>query len=470
MNLTMTRRIANVCLLGAVAGGAGLLSTLPIDRAEAAKPSSVLAVPSLRPAVISVFSPPPAQGVSNAGSDNTAFSQDNRDVRLVAFDSAATNLVGGDTNGRGDVFVLKKSPGAGSLGGKLERVSISSTGAQGNGDSSSPTVDGTTGEMPHCVAFESTATNLAPAATVHRSSIYLRDLRARRTSLVSAGSAAASEPSMDGFCSAVAYAAHDRVFVRDLRSGRALQIGAGEHPDIQTDGKGVAYDNGRQVYLQGLARRSGRLQKVGSRILVSSTAGGRPGNGASTNPAVDDHGRHVAFQTRATNLCILQCPLWDPHPADKNGPTSDILLRAVARSPGDDVDPRMQLVSGNSLSQGDGDSVNPAISRAGRQVVFETLSTNMDRVALAPPPNVLSWYWPSHDGYARIMVVSGAPAWVTPNSVFNGPSVHPSMSSRGNYVGFTSWETGLEGERNGASIPDVFLRFIGPNHEGLPTQ
>ena len=35
---------------------------------------------------------PPANGAS----DNTAFSQDNRDVRLLAFDSAATNLTSGD--------------------------------------------------------------------------------------------------------------------------------------------------------------------------------------------------------------------------------------------------------------------------------------------------------------------------------------------------------------------------------------
>jgi hypothetical protein len=67
------------------------------------------------------------------------------------------------------------------------------------------------------------------------------------------------------------------------------------------------------------------------------------------------------------------------------------------------------------------------------------------------------------------MVVSGAPSWVTPNSVFNGPSSHPGISSRANYVGFTSWESGLEGELNGPTIPDVFLRFIGPNHEDLPT-
>src|SRR2546430_6108687 len=49
--------------------------------------------------------------------------------RFVAFDSRATNLVSGDTNGRSDVFVHDRQTGI------TERVSVNSSGNQGNSDS-----------------------------------------------------------------------------------------------------------------------------------------------------------------------------------------------------------------------------------------------------------------------------------------------------------------------------------------------
>src|SRR5256712_11806173 len=52
------------------------------------------------------------------------------DGRFVAFDSAATDLVAGDTNGVSDVFVHDRQTGT------TERVSVASGGAQGNGSSS----------------------------------------------------------------------------------------------------------------------------------------------------------------------------------------------------------------------------------------------------------------------------------------------------------------------------------------------
>src|SRR3954452_7549970 len=51
------------------------------------------------------------------------------DGRFVAFGSLATNLVPGDTNGKADVFARDRETG------RTERVSISSTGEQGNHDS-----------------------------------------------------------------------------------------------------------------------------------------------------------------------------------------------------------------------------------------------------------------------------------------------------------------------------------------------
>src|SRR2546430_4839300 len=52
--------------------------------------------------------------------------------RFVAFDSSATNLVGGDTNGTDDVFVRDRRRGT------TKRVSVGSHGAQGDGRSRDP--------------------------------------------------------------------------------------------------------------------------------------------------------------------------------------------------------------------------------------------------------------------------------------------------------------------------------------------
>src|SRR5262245_13038133 len=111
-------RIATDGELGKLCALTGALLLLGVGGASAqVPPRTMIASPPVDGAA---SAPPPADG----GSDNAAISQDNRDVRLVAFDSAATNLVVPDVNGRRDVFVLRKNQGAGALGGRLFRVSV----------------------------------------------------------------------------------------------------------------------------------------------------------------------------------------------------------------------------------------------------------------------------------------------------------------------------------------------------------
>src|SRR5262245_9489205 len=70
--------------------------------------------------------------------------------RYVAFFSAASNLVPGDTNGVGDVFVHDTVTGA------IERVSVSSSGAEGNDWSVDPVLS----DDGRLVALQSLASNL----------------------------------------------------------------------------------------------------------------------------------------------------------------------------------------------------------------------------------------------------------------------------------------------------------------------
>src|SRR5436309_4754669 len=61
------------------------------------------------------------------GDDASLGSALSADGRFVAFDSDASDLVAGDTNGVSDVFVHDRQTGT------TERVSVASGGAQGNG-------------------------------------------------------------------------------------------------------------------------------------------------------------------------------------------------------------------------------------------------------------------------------------------------------------------------------------------------
>ncbi|HVM12601.1 MAG TPA: hypothetical protein VM638_09045, partial [Actinomycetota bacterium] len=85
----------------------------------------------------------------NSASSSPAMSADGR---FVAFASVAYNLVPQDTNATRDIFVHDRHRGT------TERVSISSGGVQANGPSYNPAISA---DGRH-VAFESTATNLAP--------------------------------------------------------------------------------------------------------------------------------------------------------------------------------------------------------------------------------------------------------------------------------------------------------------------
>jgi Tol biopolymer transport system component len=84
--------------------------------------------------------------------------------RFVAFASEATNLVPGDTNESGDVFVRDRRTR------KTERVSVGRNGAQTNSNSFSPSIsaDG------RFVAFSSDATNLVPGDTNRATDVFVR--------------------------------------------------------------------------------------------------------------------------------------------------------------------------------------------------------------------------------------------------------------------------------------------------------
>ena len=83
----------------------------------------------------------------------------------MAFYSSATNLVSGDTNGDLDVFVHDRQTGI------TERVSVDSTGGEGDGESWYPSISG---DGRH-VVFTSSASNLVSGDTNNTHDVFAHD-------------------------------------------------------------------------------------------------------------------------------------------------------------------------------------------------------------------------------------------------------------------------------------------------------
>jgi len=95
------------------------------------------------------------------GSTNASISGDGR---FVAFVSDATNLVSGDTNGVGDIFVHDRQTG------QTIRVSVASDGMQGNAGSDLPSFNAN----GSYIAFDSDASNLVVEDTNNQTDVFFR--------------------------------------------------------------------------------------------------------------------------------------------------------------------------------------------------------------------------------------------------------------------------------------------------------
>jgi hypothetical protein len=257
---------------------------------------------------------------ANGPSGHPAISGDDRMARYVAFDSAASNLVGRDTNGRTDVFVWSRPHGRQGLSlsaparpsGALVRASVSSGEVQGNGDSSNPSLDGSMHSRPHCVAFQSTSTNLAAGDADSVSDVFVRNFSRGRTALISRGIAApAVNPSIDGNCGSVAFEAGGMVFVARERGGRPRLLGSGTNPSYARDGSAIVWQQGGGIMLRA-GGHTIRVADNGSDPHVSDRTQGAWGvvfqtgarlTGNDTNPGSDVYMRIVrGGHVRATDL------------------------------------------------------------------------------------------------------------------------------------------------------------------------
>jgi Tol biopolymer transport system component len=262
---------------------------------------------------------------ANGASGDASISADGR---LVLFDSEATNLVRGDSNGVGDVFVHNL------VTGKTSRVSVNSAGVQGNDGSfyASISADG------RFVAFGSAATNLVAHDTNAVGDIFVRDRKRGKTKRASVSS-----------------------------TGIEMNAGSSsEPPSISADGRFVVFDsradnlvpndtNGFQdVFIRDLRDRRTRL--------ISLSSSGGQGNEASEQGFISGNDRFVVFRSSATNFAA----------ADTNSAV-DVFVRD--RKTGKTR--RVSVASGGAQANGGSGNGNPAITADGRFVVFVSSASNL---------------------------------------------------------------------------------------------
>ncbi len=257
----------------------------------------------------------------------------------MAFISAASNLVVGDTNQAQDIFVYELQSGI------TTRVSVNSLGAQANVNSSRVSIS----EDGRYVAFASDADNLVNGDTNEASDIFRHDRitgETIRVSIASDGSEAIGGSSLIPSISAdgqiIAFessarnlvdndttAQHD-IFVRDVSTSQTTRVSSstqGDEPNsnsfnskISADGRVVSFESYANNLVEGDTNdfldvfTHDRVTGITSRVSVSSQ--GVEGNGSSFyGHGISGDGRFVVFGSEASNLVY----------SDTNG-FSDILL------------------------------------------------------------------------------------------------------------------------------------------------
>ena len=192
-----------------------------------------------------------AGGAADGDSNNPALSSDGR---YVFFDSVATNLVPNDGNGRRDVFRAEIAP-SGNQVLNLQRASLGTLGAEGNGDSERPATCGA-GQF---VVFESLASNLVPGDDGARD-VFARDLLGNIVVKLSQPEAGGNADGASSFgaiapdCSAIAFA----TAAENVAPGGALgadDVVAGASPFQASNVTGGWYDlaqNGHGLFVEHL--------------------------------------------------------------------------------------------------------------------------------------------------------------------------------------------------------------------------
>ncbi len=263
-------------------------------------------------------------GDSGADGDSTSPAI-SADGGFVAFQSDATDLVGGDDNSNTDIFVYDTTSAT------TDIISLDVGGFSSDGDSTSPAIN----EDGSIVAFQSAATDLVVGDDNGRIDIFVYDSLKDETVIISQDF---NDSSADGDSTA---------------------------PSISADGSLVAYQSAATDLVPGDV--NGQIDifvtdlDAGNTEIISIDVFGQGADGDSTSPSISADGRFVAFQSEATDLVF----------GDSNGQI-DIFI--WDRQNNNMV--RINLNEAGNQAQGS-DSLAPAISADGKFVAFDSAADNL---------------------------------------------------------------------------------------------
>ena len=421
----------------------------------------------------------------NGDSSHPVISQDRRYSTVLAFESEASDLVAGDTNGQKDIFMVRRAGRADNVGsewrqGGTSLVSRGLGGAPADGPSWGAAIDGGFPEpgnkptYPKCLAFLSDASNLVAGDTNGVTDAFVSRGPGGAVERVSLpGGAQSGAPvtavtvSID--CSHVAYVAGGKLHVRYVKTvppsklkrmkpraraaakkPRSISFalpGTAADPSFatgQTDDLVVAADTGVYMIKDGVKRP--RLVAPGGR-----------------NPTYNDvKCRVVAYETGAGGATQVGWRFLGNAPS-KFG-------RSAASVPCHALDKRGEQIASRNASGhlGNGDSTDPSIGNSGFYITFESEASNLGVNALGRTgdPNGRSDVY-LYTAVRDITLVQSVEEKAVP---LDGGGTNPSTSWYANYVffdtpigGSAGLPLGLEGFAGGRSaVQQILMRYLGP--------
>jgi hypothetical protein len=296
-------------------------------------------------------------GYPNGPSQNAVLSNDKRYVRALAYESDASDIVRGDTNGFRDVFVVRRRSGVNNTGaawcalpcrvgndiGDTVLASHGMNGQPANGPSYLPSIDGAFRSVPKCVAFVSAASNLVPGDTNGVADAFVTDLRGGRIRRISTpgnrqARSKTTKVAVSGNCRVFAYVVGGKLYARKggrhrrldrpgnesnpsfstgLRTDLVFAAGPGAYLSrggtgrprlVGRGGRNPVYNDIKRQVVAYEKRRGGHTQiayhDLGRRERIISRRRGRLGNGNSRDPVIGNSGYYVSFESSASNLGV----------------------------------------------------------------------------------------------------------------------------------------------------------------------
>ena len=252
------------------------------------------------------------------------------DGRFIAFKSDATDLVAGDTNSRGDIFVHDR------LTGETSRVSVASDGTQGNNFTHYPSISAN----GRFVGFFSGSNNLVADDTNGKFDIFVHDRQTSKTTRVSVASDGTQGNNSSPFYSPPSFSA----------DGRFVTFASAASNLVTEDTNGAS-----DIFLHD------RLTGETSRVSVASD--GTQGNNFTHYPSISANGRFVGFFSGSNNLV-----------ADDTNGKFDIFVHDRQTSKTTRVSVASDGTQGNNSSPF---YSPPSFSADGRFVTFASAASNL---------------------------------------------------------------------------------------------